>query len=100
MKVTYLQVRKVKSELVKQVKDFSKKIYPIYELLEWEWKIYNPGIPRIKDIELTLYDMISDLDTKYSVTSSGGLQVGYDIEGKDCIPYMKMEIEPDLKETI
>lgn len=56
----------------KEIKEFAKKVAPVYKLLKWKW--WN-GIPNAQRIEVTILELLKSIENNEGncETSTGGL---------------------------
>ena len=74
-----MKLDEIKSKLRALVPDFAAKVQPLYVVLGWEWQPRTKRfIPSIKNIEATLYHLISGIGKGTTATSTGGLRVFID----------------------
>lgn len=72
----------------REIKEFAKKIAPVYKLLKWKW---FDGVPSAKRIESVLLELLEHIKNEKGVseTSTGGLfaRKEKDEEGRVTITY-------------
>lgn len=67
--------------------NFSKKVAPIYELLNWEW--HTNGVPNEEEIFEHIVERLNDFDVeKGTFSDCGGIKI--EVEEHDCGKNLKI----------
>lgn len=75
---------KNKAEAIKQfrkkIPKFAKKVAPLYQQLNWEWKGVTNRIPNEEDIKNTLFRLLGYLEEENGLGgSTGGLNISEEV---------------------
>lgn len=62
-----------------KIEAFTKKIHPIYVLLNWTW--WDIGVPTEKDLAKELTKLVENVKDDCSYSATGGLFCGIDTDG-------------------
>lgn len=76
-KITEEDIATIKKSLLDKVGEFSRKVVPVYQALNWTWG--KQGIPGESDIVDEITRRIDNLSTVVCKSSTGGLSAYWEI---------------------
>ncbi len=93
--VTKDKINQIRHTLYMDAVKFSKKVAPAYKALNWRWSNGDKKcfVPKEKDIRLALIDLIGSLKKYTTQAETGGLRVGYEVNGNEIEAYLTFRIQ-------